>query len=203
MKLKQGNRTGLKYFTMADIRSWEPCYDPIKYLPENFKGTAITILEDNRIPFPDRLWVVCRSEIISDRVTRLFAVWCARQVQHLMKDPRSLAALDVAERFAIGEATEEERYAAWGAAWVAEWYAARATAGDAARYAARATAGDAARYAAWGAAWVAEWYAARATAGDAAREAQKTKLIEMVRAEGLERMVVREILASKSPSEAK
>jgi hypothetical protein len=193
MKLKQGNRTGLKYFTMADIRSWEPCYDPIKYLPENFKGTAITILEDNRIPFPDRLWVVCRSEIISDRVTRLFAVWCARQVQHLMKDPRSLAALDVAERFAIGEATEEERAAAWGAAWVAEC-AARAVAEDAARYAARATAGDAARYAAWGAA-----YAARATAGDAAREAQKTKLIEMVRAEGLERMVVREILASKSP----
>lgn len=147
-KLKHGKRTGLKYFDMADLRSWGPCYDPNKHLPETWRGTAVTILEDERIPFADRLWVVCRNDIISDRVMRLFAVWCARQVQHLMTDPRSIAALDIAERFANGQATEAERDAAWAAAWAA----------------------------------------ARAAAGDAAWAAQKTKLIEMVKAEGIERL---------------
>lgn len=45
-----------------------------------------------------------------DREIRLFAVWCARQVQHLIKDPRSLNALDVAERYANGRATIDELY---------------------------------------------------------------------------------------------
>ena len=35
-------------------------------------------------------------------------VKCARLVQHLMKDKRSLAALDIAERFSKGEATRKE-----------------------------------------------------------------------------------------------
>jgi len=51
-------------------------------------------------------------------------VWCARQVQHLMTDKRSLDAIDVAERFANGLATENELDIAWAAA--------RAAAGDAA-----------------------------------------------------------------------
>jgi len=68
-----------------------------------------------------------------DREIRLYAVWCARQVQHLMTDQRSIDALDVAERYANGLATENEldiaRAAAWDAArdaeWDAEWDAAR------------------------------------------------------------------------------
>lgn len=40
-------------------------------------------------------------------LARMFAVACARDVQHLMTDARSLAALDVAERHARGEATDE------------------------------------------------------------------------------------------------
>lgn len=48
---------------------------------------------------------------------RLFAVRCARRVQHLMTaDPRSLAALDVAERHTKGEATDAELAAAGDAA---------------------------------------------------------------------------------------
>jgi hypothetical protein len=81
----------------------------------------------------DALWATrCISGC--DRDLRLFAVWCARQVQHLMKDQRSIDALDVAERFANGLATEEELAAAWAAAWAA--------ARDAARDAARAVAWD-------------------------------------------------------------
>ena len=49
-----------------------------------------------------------------------------------MTDQRSLDALDVAERYANGQATEKEL----SAAWVAAWAAARGTVGNAARDAA-------------------------------------------------------------------
>ena len=94
------------------------------------------------------IWLLVNSENeVTDRELRLIAVKCARQVQHLMKDERSINALDVAERFANGEATQEELTAAWAAARAAaraaSWAAAGAAAGDAARDAARAAwAGD-------------------------------------------------------------
>ena len=47
----------------------------------------------------------------------LFAVRCARRVQHLMTDPRSIAALDIAERHAKGEATRFELVDAFNSAW--------------------------------------------------------------------------------------
>ena len=90
------------------------------------------------------IWLLVNSENeVTDRELRLIAVKCARQVQHLMKDERSINALDVAERFANGEATQEELNAAGDAARAAG-DAARAAAGDAAR-----AARDAARAAAW------------------------------------------------------
>lgn len=51
-----------------------------------------------------------------EREARSFTAWCGRQVQHLMDDPSSLAALDVGERYAKGEATDEELLAAREAA---------------------------------------------------------------------------------------
>ena len=67
------------------------------------------------------LWVATRPGVLTDRELRKFAVWCARQVQHLMTDARSVAALDVAERHAEGLATDEELKAAWDAAGRASW----------------------------------------------------------------------------------
>ena len=98
----------------------------------------VDILKSNGLD--DALWAL-RCVKGHDRDLRLYAVWCARQVEHLMKDQRSRNALDVAERHANGLATDEEldaaRDAAWAAARDAAWDAARDAAWDAARDAAR------------------------------------------------------------------
>ena len=111
----------MKTFTIADIRNWKPCYDPARYLPQDWSGTALEILRHAEIPPQHKLWVVCREDIIDAKTLRLFAVWCCRQVQHLITDPRSVAAVDCAEKFANGDATAEELAAAWAAARDAAW----------------------------------------------------------------------------------
>ena len=146
--------------TLNRIRSHGPCQDGWSKL---LKGLGKTAADDAPLPFAriaeingidDALWC-CRAEPQEWKTWRLFAVWCGRQVQHLMTDPRSVAALDVAKRHANGEATDEELAAARAAAWDAAW--------DAAGAAARAAAWDAA----WDAAGDAAWAAARAAAWDA------------------------------------
>ena len=190
--------------TLNKIRSKSPCADGwaklLKHLgkpqADDEPLSLITILDSNGLD--DALW--CLQAVDGhDREIRLYAVWCARQVQHLMTDKRSLDALDVAERYANGLATENELDiagdAARGAAGAAEGDAARAAAWavGAARVAARDAAwaaGDAARAAraaaraaAGDAAWDAEWDAAGAAgaaawdaAWDAARDAQEKRL---------------------------
>jgi hypothetical protein len=99
-----------------------------------------TILDINGLD--DAIWCL-RAVEGYDREIRLFAVWCARRVQHLMTDQRSLNALDVSERYANGQASAEElkaaREAAWEAKWGAAWDAAGAAAWEAARAAWHAT----------------------------------------------------------------
>ena len=173
------------YTTLNKIREHGPCSDGWTKLLRHLGKTQaddepvslLTILDSNGLD--DALWCL-RAVDGHEREMRLYAVWCARQVQHLMTDPRSVAALDVAERHANGEATDEELAAAWDAAWDAArdaaWYAARAAAWDAAWAAARAAAWDAARGAAGAAARAAAraaaWDAAKGAAGGAAGDAQ-------------------------------
>jgi hypothetical protein len=107
-----------------------------------------------------RLWVATREGMFSDRDLRLFACWCVRQVWPLLADKRSKHAVEVSEKFAVGDATAEEMDAARAAARAAAYAASDAAY---AAYAAR----DAA-CAAWDAAWAAAWDAARAAASDAA-----------------------------------
>ena len=140
--------------TLNQIRECGPCESGWKKLLAHLGKTKaddeslsiLTILESNGLD--DALWCL-RAVKGCDREIRLFAVWCARQVQHLNTGPRVSACIDVAERFANGEATDEERAAAWAAA----------------RAAARAAAWAAARAAAWDSAW--------AAAGAAAGESEK------------------------------
>jgi hypothetical protein len=166
--------------TLNAIREESPCADGwtklLKHLgktqADNEPLSFVTILDSNGLA--DALWCL-RAAPEHKKIWQLYNVWCARQVQHLLTDPRSLAALDVAERYAHGLATDEELEDARAAAWDAAEDAARAAAEDAAWAAARAVAGDAAkaaaRDAAWAVAWAAAWDADEAAAGDAARAA--------------------------------
>ena len=126
--------------TLNQIRDKNPCPDGWKKLLSHLGKTRaddealsiITILDSNGLD--DALW--CLQAVKDhDREMRLYAVWCARQVQRLLTDRRSLDALDVAERLASGLATDSELNAAWAAA-----NSARTAARTAARAVARAVA---------------------------------------------------------------
>ena len=144
------------YTTLNAIRQHHPCADGwaklLAYLgrtgPDDEPLPLVTILDSNGVE--DAVWALCAVTGEDARIRR-YAVWCARQVQHLMTDPRSVNALDVAERYADGLATDYELRVAGAAAGDAAWAAARA--------------------AAWAAAW--------AAAGDAMRERQAARFREV------------------------
>ena len=175
--------TTLKTITADEACSWGCCYsdDHLRKLYDR-PCSALDVLERTDgpwavVPPEDRLWTVAYYGGLSDRLIRLFAVWCARRALERERaagrepDPRSWSAVEVAERFANGNATAEELDAARAAAWAAAWAAAR----------------DAARAAAWAAAWAAAraaaWDAARDAARAAAWDAQLRHLAKMIREE--------------------
>ena len=92
---------------------------------------------------------------------RLWGCWCVRQVWHLLTDERSRRAIEIAERFARGEASPEEL--------------------DAASAAARAAASAAASAAARAAAWAAASAAASAAEADKARKATNAQICTIIR----------------------
>lgn len=169
----------LKTLKWSDFDHDEPCYSPAERYGE-WSGTILDLLQREDIPAADRIWAATRPGILDDRTLRLFACKCVREVWHLLTDERSRKAVEVAEKYAVGEATYEELAAARDAAWAAEWAAsaAMAAAWDAetdAEWAASAAANAAAR-----AAMAAAWAAARAAAWAAARAAARQKQIEIL-----------------------
>ena len=198
--------------TLNRIRAHGPCEPGWKKL---LAGLGKTQADAEPLPFAriveingldDALWC-CRAEPQYAKEWRLFAVWCARQVEHLNPDPRVKTAIDTAERYAHGDATNSELALARGVASDAAWDALRAhapAAREAARAAQKATlkaAGPAAleavlaaRSVAWAAradagaalaaAWEAEWSARKAVlaARDASYDAQRKRFLEIVNA---------------------
>ena len=131
--------------TLNKIRVNRPCNNGWEKLLKHLGKTKAddeqlpitTIIDSNGLD--DALWCFCAVEGY-DREIRLFAVLCVRKVQHLLKDPQSINALDVAEKYAKGQATKQELDAAYALA-VAAYAAAYAdadAAADAAYAAARA-----------------------------------------------------------------
>ena len=148
--------------TLNRIREHSPWQDGWGKL---LNGLGKTKPDDKPLPFAtileivgldDAIWC-CRAEPQYAKEWRLFTVAVVRRVQHLNTDPRVKNAIDVAERYAHGDATD------------AKLNAARVAAKDAAG-AARDAARDA-RAAAWAVAWAAGAAGAAEGAAKAARAA--------------------------------
>lgn len=176
--------------TLNKIRAHGPCIDGWKKLLAHLNKTQAddeplpiaTVIDSNDIS--DAIWCL-RAVEGHDREMRLYSVWCARRVEHLMSDSRSRAALDVAERYAHGRATDAELLAAEAVARAADAKLLEAAAEAAAHktaWAAEAAAAAAARAASAAAAWAAD-------AHDAERSAQADEL----------RRVCTEIEAGRDP----
>lgn len=155
--------------TLNEIMSYRPCASRWKNLlaglgktkPDDDPLSIATILHSNGLN--DALWSLRVFEG-HEREIRLYAIWCARQVEHLMTDPRSVAALDVAEKYANGQATEHELAVAWSAARDAVRPTVRSAAEDAAWAATRCAAVGEVRNAVEDVAWSAARAAAEAAA---------------------------------------
>ena len=115
--------------TLNRIRAHSPCQEGWEKLLNHLGKTKA---DDEPLPYAiivtsngmnDALWC-CRAEPQYAKELRLFAVACARRVEHLNSDPRVKNAIDVAERYAHGKATIEELNAARAAARYATWDAA-------------------------------------------------------------------------------
>lgn len=151
-----------KPITRDSLAEWSACWledadgeERIAALvpPEGLSvSDALSLAEAGTITVDDAFWVVLREECLSARTLRLFACDCASRALALagVTDQRCWRAIEVAERYAMGVATESERARAWSAArdaWDAAWSArdAWAAARDAwaAAWAARAAARDA------------------------------------------------------------
>ena len=105
--------------TLSRVRDLSPCKSRWRLALRKAGGirkygadTPITVRQIvETVGLNDALWCL-RTMPEHNNLWQLFAVSCARRVQHLMTDPRSVAALDVAERYARGKATDEDLAAA-------------------------------------------------------------------------------------------
>ena len=157
--------------TLNNIRACSPCKGGWTKL---LAGLGKTQADDEPLPYAtilgingraDALWCM-QVEPQHWRVWAEFALWCACEVKHFMKDPRSLYVLEITRAYLDGRATRGELQAARKDA-----YAAYAT------YAAYAAAAAADADAAYAAA-----YAAAANAAYAAETEtkQSAKFLELI-----------------------
>jgi hypothetical protein len=95
------------------VAGWEKVLKAHKYLGMDTEFPLSSVLYSNNLY--DTLWCfyVLPEHI---EIPKRFALWCARDVQHLITDEICINVLDVAERYLDGNATGEELEAAVNAA---------------------------------------------------------------------------------------
>jgi hypothetical protein len=90
--------------TIAQSRDDGRCVGCGKLLPEDLRASALVCVF--RHPVDDLLWNY--GATLGERRLRQFACLCCRRIWHLLADPRARAAVEVAERYACGEAENKE-----------------------------------------------------------------------------------------------
>jgi hypothetical protein len=95
------------------IRKLNLDYDPSRYIKDENEELSIrNWIKKYRkvIPIKDIIWLLVREDFLSEKDLRLFSVWCAREALKLIENPdhRSIEACNIVEKYANGEATEEE-----------------------------------------------------------------------------------------------
>jgi hypothetical protein len=84
---------------------WNKVRDAHKNLEMDTPFPLYDVLDSNGLGDTLQCFKVLPEHI---EIPKRFTLWCARGVQHLMTDKRSVDALDVAERYLDGDATREE-----------------------------------------------------------------------------------------------
>lgn len=176
----------LKKATIEDLISWGPCYGNAKIrriVGGVTEFDALDVLKRDDIRARDRLWVVLRREMLDEKTMQLFSCYAARSVLDIYErdhpgDSRPRTAIDIAERYANGNATYAEMRGARNDA----WYVARYTDWFLAWYAVNDGAWEAANSAAWNAANDASGVVAWATSEDEKNEDFIRWLVEHIEA---------------------
>jgi hypothetical protein len=106
----------MKEFTFDDILSWPHCDHLEGCLPKDWRGTVLDILSREDLSPQKKLWISLRRELLEDKTLRLFSVFCAKQIEHLLLDERDREIIGIAEKFSNGDATEGELRIAYLAA---------------------------------------------------------------------------------------
>ena len=140
--------------TLNAIRAQGPCCNGWKKLLQHLGKTEdddallsiATVLDSNGLD--DAVWCL-RAVTGHDREIRLFAVWCARRVQHLNTDPSIEKVLVIAEAFANGTVSDWHLLVAKEESWDKEM--------DSAKHAASVSANSDAWSAAWSTAQKSRW----------------------------------------------
>lgn len=73
--MKYGKKTGLIKFDLKQVRAWRPCYDPARHLKPGVRYDAVKILKNFEIPAEDRIWLVLREDLLSEKRRLYFHNW--------------------------------------------------------------------------------------------------------------------------------
>lgn len=104
--------------TLAELNALKPCEPAEAFLGDSWSGTLLDILNHPKVSDVDKIWAV--TKFFDEKHARLFAVHCARSVLNNIEDVKQCKiaerCINTAERFANGEATEQELRDAYYAA---------------------------------------------------------------------------------------
>lgn len=87
-------------------------------MTKDYSDMLVNFIKDYKNKVKDKsdiIWIFLHEDFFSKKDLRLFAVWCGREAMKKIKTPNksSIEAINVAERYANGEATIKELITAW------------------------------------------------------------------------------------------